>query len=205
MNIYWGGTGNCARLTRRWLALAAICLGLASSKAADFTVTTPGGVSAYTINGIGGNPPLTLVRGRTYTFAVSTAANHPFRINSAGATPSGGISSGTITYTVPTNAASYTYVCTIHSFMTATITTVPPSTPPTPRIVNFSVTNNLIFRASPATNTFLMTPEFTTNVASSNWFALTVQSNRFSGNTNEIFCGRPPGTNLFFRLKVTAP
>lgn len=190
-----------------WVRCLLLALGLAivsGVKAADFTVTTPGGVSSYTINGMNNNPPLTLVRGRTYTFAVSTLSSHPFRINSTGASPNG-ISSGTITYTVPTNAANYSYVCVNHGFMTATITTTPPPQPPVPRIVSYSLTNDLVLRAAPATNTFVMTAEYKNDLVSTNWFALTIQSNRFANGTNEIFCGRPPGSNVFIRLKVASP
>ena len=55
-----------------WL-LSFSLLGLSSnSGAADFNVTSPG--SSYTINGQASNPTLTLVRGKTYTFAISAAS-----------------------------------------------------------------------------------------------------------------------------------
>ena len=44
-------------------------------------------------------------------------------------------------------------------------------------------------------------PEFSTNLTSTNWFAITVQSNNFVNGTNETFCGRPPGTNVFIRVR----
>ena len=58
------------------------------------------------------------------------------------------------------------------------------------------------FGKSTATNTWTLNPEFTTNVATTNWFAMTVQSNRFINGTNEIFCGRPPGDAVFIRLRA---
>ena len=71
-------------------------------------MTSPG--SFYSFNGIAGqNPQLTLERGKTYTFQVNTdGSSHPFRINSPGVV-NNNISSGTITYTVPTAAMNYTY------------------------------------------------------------------------------------------------
>ena len=33
-------------------------------------------------------------------------------------------------------------------------------------------------------------------------FALTVQTNRFLGGTNETICGRPPDSNVFIRVKA---
>src|SRR5215831_20659602 len=65
--------------------------------AADFTVTTPGAAYAYTINGMSPNPVLTLTRGKTYTFTISTSSIHPFEITNAppGSVLNNNISSGT--------------------------------------------------------------------------------------------------------------
>jgi hypothetical protein len=181
------------------LALLLTCM---ISSAADFTVRTPGNQFAFQINGVN-TPTLTLVRGQTYTFDVSTTVGfHPFRINSPGATPAS-TASGTIVYTVPTAAADYTYDCTVHgSSMQGQITTVAPPTPPTPSIVSYSFGNPIILRTAPATNRFTVVPEYRTNLNNTNWVQLTVLSNRFVNGTNETFCGRPPATNLFIRVKV---
>jgi hypothetical protein len=173
-------------------------LSLPLARAADFSVTYAGG-SAYAINGTGGNPTLTLVRGRTYTFALNTTSSHPFRINSAGA-PSSGMFTGTISYTVPTNVANYTYRCTIHGFGGDILTVAPPP-PPVVRIVDVSVGTNIVLRST-GTNTWTVFPEYRTNVTQTNWFALTVQTNRFANGTNETFCGKPPGDSVFIRIRA---
>src|SRR6266542_6493780 len=85
---------------------------LPAALGADFTVTTPGGQFAFNINGAN-SPSLTLVRGRTYTFAVATSSNHPFRVNSAGVI-NNNLTSGTLTYTVPGTGANFTYDCVVH-------------------------------------------------------------------------------------------
>src|SRR6266576_6744718 len=164
--------------------------------AADFTVTSPG--FFYAINGTQPNPTLTLVRGRTYTFAVSSASDHPFFINSPGV-QNNNIFQGTITYTVPNDASNYNYFCSIHGFG-AQILTVEPTPPPAPtiRILSLAVSNNLVL-SSTGTNGWNVIPEFSTNLATTNWFALSVLSNRFLNGTNETFCGRPPGNNAFIR------
>lgn len=178
-----------------FVALAAVL----DLRAADFTVTASAGSSAYTINGMGGNPMLTLERGKTYTFQISTTSSHPFRINSSGVI-NNAIFSGTLTYTVPMVASNYTYRCTLHSFG-GNINTVAPSTaPPTVQILSLTVGTNLVIKST-GTNNWSVFPEFKTNLAATNWFALTVQSNRFVGGTNETFCGRPPGTNVFIRVR----
>jgi hypothetical protein len=177
-----------------WVILLSCCAGTAL--AADFNVISPG--SFYSINGMSPNPVLTLVRGETYTFAISTASNHPFQIVSpAGTTTNNNISSGTITFRVPTNAANYRYRCSVHGFG-AQIVTIPP---PAVNILNLTIGNELTLRSTGASN-YSVLPEFKTNVASTNWFALTVRTNRFLTGTNETICGRPPDGSVFIRIKA---
>jgi hypothetical protein len=166
--------------------------------AADFSVTTPG--NSWTINSVGGSPTLTLERGKTYTFLVNTPGIHPFKILSAGAV-NNNISTGTITFTVPMAASNYTYECSVHHFSGTIITVAPaPPPPPTIRILSFSVTTNLFLRST-GTSTWSVIPEFKTNLSSTNWFALTVQSNRYANGTNETFCGKPPANAALIRIK----
>jgi hypothetical protein len=174
---------------------------LPAALAADFTVTTPGGQFAFNINGAN-SPSLTLVRGRTYTFDVATSSNHPFRVNSAGVV-NNNLTSGTLTYTVPTSDANFTYDCTIHGAgMSGTIRTVAPPLPPTVRILNISVGTNILLRST-GTNNFTVMPEYKTNLISTNWFALTVQTNRFADGTNDTICTLPQGAGdaVFIRIK----
>ena len=166
--------------------------------AADFTVTSPG--FFYTINGNQPNPTLTLVRGQTYTFAVNTSFDHPFLINSPGV-QNNNITSGTITYVVPTAASNYTYFCSVHGFGAQIITVAAPTPPPpTIRILSLTVSNNVVLRST-GTNGWSVNPECSTNLTTTNWFALSVLSNRFLNGINETICGRPPGTNVFFRIR----
>src|SRR5579885_1496639 len=78
---------NVPRMGRKrpgWFGAAACATFLTglSALGADFTVASPG--FFYSINGTGVNPTITLVRGKTYTFAVSASSFHPFLIQSAG-------------------------------------------------------------------------------------------------------------------------
>jgi hypothetical protein len=170
--------------------------------AADFAVTSPGGF--YSINSQSPNPTLTLVRGKTYTFAVSTASNHPFQILNAGTGTVVGnnTSSGTITYTVATNApATFSpgYRCSIHNF-SGIILTVDPPPPPVINIVSLSVSSNLLLRST-GTNGWNVLPEFKTNLVQTNWFALTVLTNRLVNGTNETICGKPAGDTVLIRIR----
>lgn len=189
-------------LTIRSFALLVLLVLAAATirvRAADFNVTSPG--FFFQINGAN-TPTLTLIRGRTYTFAVNTVCGfHPFRINSAGVVNNAACS-GTMTYTVPTNAANYTYDCQVHgSSMQGQILTIDPPPPPTIRIVSYDFSSNIVLRST-GTNTFALFPEYKTNLNQTNWFALTVQTNRFTSGTNETICGRPPGSNLFLRIRA---
>jgi hypothetical protein len=203
----------CCRKVASRIALLALALaGFAvTSRAADFNITSPG--FFFSINGTNssGNPTLVLVRGRTYTFSLGTSGIHPFRIATSvgGATPAGvtgnnGGSTGTITFAVPTNAANCVYYCTVHLF-TGNIVMVDPPPPPTINIVGLQVGSNLTVTSTLAsTNGWTLTPEFSTNLLSSNWAALTVQSNKFVNGTNEVICGRPGATNVFVRMRAQA-
>lgn len=177
-------------------------------QAADFNVTSPG--SFFSFNGTGINPTITLERGRTYTFALNTTPGfHPFAIRTsvgglapAGVSGANGNSSGTITFAVPMDAANCVYRCTIHGFG-GNIVMVDPPVPPTIQIVDLKVGANLTLTATvAATNGLTLVPEFSTNLLATNWFALTLQTNRFANGTNEAICGKPPGDRVFVRVRA---
>ena len=109
------------------------------------------------------------------------------------------IFNGTITWTVPNAASNYTYICSVHGFGGQILTVAAPP-PPTIRILNLAVSNKVVLRST-GTNGWSVNPEFSTNLTTTNWFALTVLSNNFLNGTNDTFCGRPPGTNVFFRIR----
>jgi hypothetical protein len=103
------------------------------------------------------------------------------------------------TYTVPTNAVNHYYNCTFHGdTMRAEIVTVPP---PVFRILSLVVSSNTVL-TSTGPNNWTVNPEFNTNLLTTNWFALSVQTNRFMNGTNEVICGRPPGSDVYIRLRA---
>lgn len=187
-----------ARFGSFWIVVICLFMGFQRVSAADFAVTYTGS-SSYAFNGTGSNPTLTLIRGQTYTLAVNTPGSHPFRIVDppAGTTTGNITSSGTITFRVPTNAVNYAYDCNIHHFG-GQILTIPP---PTIRIVNLNVGPSIVLKST-GTNNWTLMPQYSTNLSDTNWFTLTVQSNRFLNGTNETFCGRPPGSNVYFRIEA---
>lgn len=182
----------------RWVALVlSLALSLSAVVAADFQVRTPGGIFAFQINALH-TPTLTLIRGHTYTFDVETSNNHPFHIESEGV-ENNDINSGLITFIVPTNNAVRYYECVVHGAqMRGEIITIEPLRI---EILNLSVGTNLIL-TSTATNNWLVQPEYTTNLVSSNWYALTVQTNRLVNGRLETICGRPEGNPVLIRIKA---
>jgi len=186
---------------------------VSESRAVDFAVTSPGFYFSFNgTNAANSFPTLTLVRGKTYTFSLNTSAGfHPFAIGTsvfgpapAGVSGNNNNSSGTITFAVPANAANCVYYCGVHgATMTGNIVMVDPPAPPTITIVGLKVSTNLTVTSKLAsTNGLTIVPEFNTNLASGNWFPLTVQSNRFANGTNEAICGRPSPDAALIRIRA---
>lgn len=184
-----------ARLTL--LGLGIIFGTSAPAHAVDFTVTNAGFV--FFINGVR-YPTLTLVCGLTYTFDVQTSSLHPFHIESPGASDND-ISSGLITVAVPTNSGNFYYECVVHGEqMRGNIVAV---TAPRIEILNLSVGTNLVL-TSTATNNWSLLAEYKSSLTTTNWFALTVQTNRLVNGRRETICGRPPEDSVYIRL-MAAP
>jgi len=185
------------------------CLPSMTAWGADFTVVNSG-ASAYNINGFN-NPGLTLHRGKTYTFAI-TATGHPFWIKTVPGTGTGngyttgvatnGLQSGTLTLVLPSNAPDTLYYnCQFHAPMTGVITVIDPPVPSAPVILNLNVGTNLNLKFT-GSNTFSYFPEYNTNLTTTNWSALTIQTNVYLGGTNDVICGKPPADNVFIRVRA---
>ena len=146
------------------------------------------------------NPGITLVRGRTYTFNINTDFSHPFQILPETGVDNNNINFGVITYQVPTDAqdGSVIYQCSVHGFGNSF--SFVDGAPPPVQIVSLSVSSNVVLTSTGGVSSNLF-PEFNTDLTATNWFALTVTSNNVVNGTNEIICGRPPGTNVFIRIR----
>ena len=182
---------------KAWLVVLVVGLGGFGLPAADFTVETPGGQYQFLFNGTNAST-LILVRGQTYTFDIQTTYQHPFHIESPGVV-NNDITTGLITYTVPANNANYSYSCGIHPWMFGDIITIAPSQI---KILSLTVGTNLVL-TSTATNGWNIFPEYATNLVSTNWYALVVQTNRLQNDRLETICGRLDGNAVLIRLRST--
>jgi hypothetical protein len=187
-----------------------------SASAADFTVSNTSSIQFnYTINGKT-SPTLTLTRGVTYTFAVSSVSVHPFEIATfAGARYNNGvvnnnISSGTITFTVPQDAPNtLKYICSVHGFG-GTINIINPAPPALPEvsIVSISVTTSNVTLTSIGTNGWITVPEFTSNLVNAVWTPVSIFNNTYANGTNTTSFDRLDpicGSNVFLRISNTSP
>ena len=201
-------------IVRKQGSIGILVLALAGYSAVQAQTTnsvTGGNGIDYTINGQS-DPSLTLQRGITYLFQLSNISGHPFYIKSMlGAGDTGrydigvtnnGMTSGTLIFAVANDAPSQLfYQCGIHSSMSGMLNIIDPPTPPPFRVVDFSVADTITIRHT-ATNSFTFTPEFKTNLVTTNWVNLTVISNFLDGGTNEVICGKPPGSSVFIRVRA---
>ena len=208
----------------RWLWLL-VCLALPPLLRADNLIYGISSPSTYAVTNIpantvftGLNPTLNLTAGATYKFVIGTASFHPVVIitNNSASPPVNGafasaspqvISSGTITVTIPASnfPAILYYKCNIHGFF-GQINILPP--PPTNKIVSIAVTTNIVLVSTGVTNTWVFTPEYSSNLVSGAWTTVPGFTNIFANNTNttrfsrlDPICGR----NIFLRVRQSPP
>lgn len=170
------------------------------------------GTLAYLINGAS-NPSLTLTRGVTYYFKV-TASGHPFWIKTSAVTGTGsayntgvsnnGIQSGTLVFTVPTNAPSTLfYICQFHSAMKGTLNVINPPPPPIVRVVSLSLGASVVMTSTGASG-WSPIPEYSYDLPSSNWSPVPSFTNNFLNGTNTTSFSRldsPANPQVFLRMR----
>ena len=118
------------------------------------------------------------------------------------------INSGVVTLQIPaTNFPSTLYYqCSIHSFY-GVINLVPP--PPPGQIVSTRVTDtNVTLVSAAAATSFVLVPQFTSNLVTAAWQAVPAYTNTFADGTNTTTFGRLDpicGPNGFLRFSEQPP
>jgi len=197
----------------------------------NFVVTTPNFI--YEINGApptnspgfftNNCPPLKLFAGRTYTFTMQASSLHPMVVGtnaSSGAPPPSSfaygnaapqdISTGVITLNLPsTNFPSTLYYqCNIHGFYGVITVLPPPVVPPPNQIVAISVTTNIVLVSTGTNTSFVLVPQFSSNLLNGAWAAVPNFTNTFANGTNTtVFDRLDPicGPNVFLRISQQPP
>ena len=195
----------------------ASCFSLCLASAAIHAQTVTNGVvgtccSDYQINSQP-DPILTLTRGVTYVFTLSTAG-HPFYLKTNSTTGAGdqytdgvtgnGGQSGVLIFAVPTNAPNTLfYHCGIHGLMGNQINIVTPPSPPTVKIVFVSIGSNIVVQSTGATN-WSAVPEFKCDAMAAVWSNVASFTNVFINGTNTTTFDRLDaicGPNTFIRIR----
>jgi len=208
------------------IALAIATAGIGRAQNAIYGYSTPGGQFAFDVTNIPVNtvypttePTLNLTAGATYRFIIGTTAfEHPVVVatNNTASPPVGSaysdaspqvITSGAITVTLPATNYPTTlyYRCNNHLFG-GVINVLPP--PPPNEIVSVSVTTNVMLVSTGTTNTWVLVPEFNSNLVNGVWATVPGYTNVFADGTNTTTFGRLDaiaGPDVFLRIRQSPP
>lgn len=202
--------------TFRLIALAAYLLSAVVCRAAYHTntITTPGGVYAYSVDGgPASNPTIDLVAGVTNILVIDTDDFHPvIIINPAASDYYGGaapqdINAGDITLTTPASGFPTTlyYMCSYHGFYGEIHLSAPAGPAPPPNtIMQVQVGTNVVMTSTGADTTWTLIPEFSSNLVSGAWAPVPSYTNSFANGTNTITFPRLEaicGPNVFLRVR----
>ncbi len=183
------------------------------------TITTPGGVFAFSVDGSPAvNPTIELQAGVTNVLNIQTAGIHPVVVTStpnttdwfAGAAPQN-VNSQPIAVTTPAAGFPTTlyYMCFIHGFFGQIHLTGPVSTAPPPNtILMVQVGTNVVMTSTGTNTTWILVPEFNSNLVNGIWAAVPSFTNTFANGTNTtVFDRLDPicGPNVFLRIRQQHP
>ncbi len=179
------------------------------------TITTPGGVFAFSVDGgPASNPTIQLVAGVTNILIIDTASYHPVVITStpdtedwfAGADPQN-VNAQPIKVTTPATGFPTVlyYMCYIHGFYGEIDIQAPTSpTPPPNTILEVRVGTNIVMTSTGTNTTWLLVPEFSSNLVHGAWTDVPSYTNSYANGTNTtIFNRLDPicGPNVFLRVR----
>jgi len=197
------------------IALYLVGAGLCHADYHTNTITTPGGSYAFSVDGSSPeNPTIQLVAGVTNILIIDTSPNHPVVISTtpnpygwfSGADPQN-INFGQIGITTPTAGFPTTlyYVCNVHSFYGEIDISAPVGLPPPPNtILEVLVGTNVVMTSTGTNTTWLLVPEFSSNLVAGAWADVPGYTNTFANGTNTtVFPRLDPicGPSVFLRVR----
>jgi hypothetical protein len=197
-----------------WIAVGGIC----QAQFHTNVITTPNGnVFNYSVDGSAQTcPTFSLIAGLTNILRINTAGNHPVIITTNrntlmtsyynGAAPEN-IFSGNIALRIPATGfpSVLYYICSVHGFsgqinVSAPVTPVPPRN----QILSIRVGTNVVMRSTGTNTTWLVIPEFSSNLVGGIWGPVPGYSNTFANGTNTTTFNRLDpicGPNVYLRVR----
>jgi hypothetical protein len=196
-------------------------LGFAEHCQAQFhtnVITTPGGAFNFTVDGVANNPTINLTAGVTNILQINTTPGfHPVIIKTdnvaftfdteySGASPQN-ISTGPMSLITPASGfpPKLYYLCSVHWFFgEIDLTGVVGPMPDPNQILSIQVGTNVVMTSTGTNTTWLLIPEFNSNLVGGVWATVPGYTNHFANGTNTtIFNRLDPicGPNVFLRLR----
>jgi len=181
------------------------------------TITTPDGAFAFSVDGSPATDPgptIDLIAGVTNILIIDTVSIHPVVITStinvnnryAGASPQN-VFEDPITVTTPTTGfpTNLFYMCRIHGFYGEIHITAPAGdSPPANTILEVRVGTNVVMTSTGTNTTWLLVPEFSSNLVTGGWSVVPDFTNSFANGTNTTTFSRLDpicGPNVFLRIR----
>jgi len=179
------------------------------------TITTPGGSFAFSVDGSpASNPTIKLTAGVTNILRINTSGIHPVVISPTGdafdlyngAAPQN-INSGNIALVTPSTGFpdKLYYVCSVHGFFgEIDLSGLVGPVPPPNLILSIMVGTNVVMTSTGTNTTWLLIPEFSSNLLGGAWAPVPSYTNTFANGTNKtVFDRLDPicGPNVFLRLR----
>jgi hypothetical protein len=193
------------------LVSAGICYGQYHTN----TITTPGGSFGFSVDGsLANSPTIELQAGVTNILNIQTASFHPVVIANSqstidlysGASPQN-VFDQPMALSTPDSGFPTTlyYICSIHRFFGEIHLSLPPSpAPPQNTILMVQVGTNIVMTSTGTNTTWLLVPEFSSNLVNGVWGAVPSFTNTFANGTNTtVFDRLDPicGPNVFLRIR----
>jgi hypothetical protein len=204
-----------------FLFIVSLSFALADECQAQFhtnVITTPGGAFSFTVDGTPNNPTINLTAGVTNILQINTTAGfHPVIVTTdpapftfaneySGASPQN-IATAPMALITPASGfpPKLYYMCSIHWFFgEIDLTGVVGPMPNPNQILSILVGTNIVMTSTGTNTTWLLVPEFNSNLVGGVWAPVPNYTNTFANGTNTtVFNRLDPicGPNVFLRLR----
>jgi hypothetical protein len=204
-----------------FLITLSVSLALAARSQAQFhtnVITTPGAAFNFTVDNVPNNPTINLTAGVTNILLINTTAGfHPVIITTdptpftfaneySGASPQN-VSTAPMSLITPASGfpSKLYYMCSFHWFFgEIDLTGVVGPMPNPNQILSIQVGTNVVMTSTGTNTTWLLIPEFNSNLVGGVWAPVPTYTNSFANGTNTtVFDRLDPicGPNVFLRIR----